>query len=126
MAGPDDDDLRDELLALERRLLERAAGAAALLAPGFVEHGRSGTVYDRDETLAAMARPPAGPAAASIEIADFAVRTLAPDVALATFRTIDPACGPALRVSVWVRRAGAWQIVFHQGTAARRAPARPA
>ena len=112
------DDLRDELLALERRLLDpaaRAAAAAELLADDYVEHGRSGTEYGRAEALAAVAAPAS---AAAPEIADPAVRSLAPDVALVTYRSIDPGRGPARRVSVWVRRAGRWQVVFHQGTAA--------
>ena len=96
----------EELLALERRLADRDR-IGDVLAEDFVEIGSSGDVYDKGQTLAAIAGGPPR----QIEIEDFGLRLLGPDVALATY-----CAGGSLRSSVWVRRAGLWRIVFHQGT----------
>jgi glyoxylase I family protein len=47
---------------------------------------------------------------------DFAVARLGVGVALVTYRSRDPR--HARRSSIWVRRNGRWQMVFHQGTLA--------
>jgi hypothetical protein len=60
------------------------------------------------ETLAGAS--PAGP----VDLLDFAVEALAPDVALATYRIGEPR--PSNRSTIWVRRDGRWQVRFHQGT----------
>jgi hypothetical protein len=111
--------LEEELLRPEVR--RSRAALEALLAPDFVEVGRSGRVYDRDAIVAALANEPAdrsGRPVARIEA--FAVRLLAPGVALATYRSVGgtPA-GDAvtLRASIWRREpAGAWRMTYHQGT----------
>lgn len=90
--------LADLIKTLEARLLEPAvrrseAALTELLAPDFVEFGRSGRRYDRPAVIAALqAEPPA-----AVTLSDFRLRRLAPDVVLATFRTerVDPAGGPA-------------------------------
>jgi hypothetical protein len=81
--------------------------ASALIADDFVEFGKSGKVYDKATVLAQMKREQPGP---QVLVEDFAVRALAPEVVLVTYRT------SALRSSIWVRREGKWQLVFHQGT----------
>jgi hypothetical protein len=119
--------LTAEIHALEMRLLEPAVRAssealAALLAPEFIEFGSSGRVYDRRQVIAALAEEQssdAPPIARAIE--DFAVRLLADNVVLATYRvarTMPGASYPehVLRSSIWRHSAGHWQMSFHQGT----------
>lgn len=124
-----DADLVEHLRRLEAELLRpgvRRSRAAleALLAPDFVEVGRSGRVYDRVAIAAALAAEAADPSGRPVaRIEAFAVRRLASDVALATYRSVGAT--PAgdvvtLRASIWRRRDdGAWQMTYHQGTPAR-------
>jgi hypothetical protein len=94
----------------------------ALLAPDFVEVGRSGRVYDREAivgALAADADDPSGWPVARIE--SFAVRLLAASVALATYDSVHEGDdGPrtvARRASIWRQGgAGDWRLAYHQGT----------
>lgn len=129
--GPVDADaaLLARLRRLEEDLLRPAvrrsrAALEALLAPDFVEIGRSGRVYDREAIVAALAIEDAGAATAVAGVEDFTVRVLAPGVALATYRSLhaDPggrAPVVARRSSIWRRDAdGAWRMTFHQGTPA--------
>jgi hypothetical protein len=113
--------LADNLRALEADLLRPEVRRSrplleALLAPDFVEIGRSGRHYDREAIVAALAD--ADPAATRIE--DHAVRMVAPGVALATWRSVTPtATGPveARRASLWRREpGGSWRMFYHQGT----------
>ena len=53
----------------------------------------------------------------------FTARALAAEVALTTYRLSmwlksESEARVTLRSSVWVRRAGRWQVIFHQGTLA--------
>jgi hypothetical protein len=113
--------LEQELEALERALLEhdvRVSGRVGeLLADGFVEFGSSGRVWTRAEVEIALRDAAPSP---PIAITGFAVRLLAADVALVTYRARrdgDPP-GHSLRSSIWQLIAGRWQVVFHQGTPA--------
>lgn len=108
----------DEIRKLEERLLEaevRASAAEldALISADFVEFGSSGRVYDKQATVSALAASAETTAASSI--AEFHLRVLSADVVLATYRTES-----SLRSSIWRREGGAWRIVFHQGTPARK------
>lgn len=124
-----DPDLIAHLRRLEEELLRpevRRSRAAleALLAPDFVEIGRSGRVYDRATIVAALASEAgAGSDRPVARIEDFTVRLLAPDVALATYRSTrgaESGAGPrthARRSSTWRREpGGAWRLAFHQAT----------
>ena len=115
-------DLKAELLALEERLLVPAVRAlpaqvGALLAPGFMEFGASGRVFDRDAILAALASEP--PRVAR-QARGFKVRELAPGAALTTWRVTRDDGVETLRSSVWQQQGGRWLMVFHQGTLAAR------
>jgi hypothetical protein len=111
--------------ALEMRLMQpeiRASGdaLAELLAPDFVEFGSAGRAYDRPQILTALHDERSAPAPERT-ITDFAVRLLADDVALATYRVVRRMPGAAdpehfLRSSIWRRNNGRWQMTFHQGT----------
>lgn len=114
----------EHLRALELRLLEpevRASAAALveLLAPDFIEFGSSGRRYDRPAIIAALRGERSSPPVERT-IADLAVRSLAEDVALVTYRVArragDARSEVFLRSSIWRRSEGRWQMVFHQGT----------
>jgi hypothetical protein len=115
-------DLAGELRTLEERLLDPQfrrdrPAVASLLAPDFVEFGSSGRIYTRDQILDHLEIE----SPHRIELTDFAAQVLAPDVILVTWRSIRPDGPPhprasALRSSIWTRRDGCWQLVFHQGT----------
>jgi hypothetical protein len=108
---------RDELLDLEQRLLDPSVRGSPqavipLLHPDFIEFGSSGRVYTKDVLVEMMLHQSPG----VVRIRDFEVREVTPEVALVTYRTIGAERRETLRSSVWVRRAGGWQILFHQGT----------
>jgi hypothetical protein len=93
---------------------------AALLHPAFFEFGRSGRVWTRQEVLEEFTGNAATPHA-QIHAQDFALQTLADDVALLTYRSAHcDADGVlsrwTLRSSLWQRVNGAWLMRFHQGT----------
>ncbi len=111
--------LRDLELALLTASVRGSVDALdALLANEFVEFGRSGGIYNKAEIIGSLtteipgADPPVG--------TGFALKELAPDVALLTWRSIcrepDGREAHSLRSSIWKQTGGRWQIVFHQGT----------
>ncbi len=85
-----------------------------IFSPDFVEFGRSGRVYTRQDTLAA----PAKPINVRLPLREFQARMISEDVVLVTYisETIDSAPQAGNRSSLWKRTDGRWQIVFHQGT----------
>ena len=110
--------IADELRALELRIAAPAPTAqrgkvAHLFADDFREIGASGRTYDKPRALATlMAAPPQ-----EIAIENFAARELGDAHVLVTYLARTPG-RVTLRSSIWARRAGGWQIVFHQGTTA--------
>ncbi len=113
---------RDELLELERRLLDPEVrhsfvSVDRLLHPEFMEYGSGGRVYNKEMMVTMMTREDPAP----VMIRDFAVKELADGVALVTYRTVGSEGKEARRSSVWVREHARWQIIFHQGT---RVPSR--
>lgn len=107
----DDEVLREELLRYETALASRdpagvTGGLLRLVADDFVEFGRSGRTWTREEIRELLDGPPA-----PVPIERFELVRLAADVALVTYQ----AAG-ANRSSIWMRRGGRWQIRFHQGT----------
>jgi hypothetical protein len=113
-----EDALAAELQGLEEELLvpavRKSTRLAELLADDFMEFGSSGRVYTKCDLVAVLqAESPV-----SQTTSDFKVTSLAPDVALLTYR-IHRHSQPAvrtLRASVWRRAMGRWQMVFHQAT----------
>ncbi|MGA7525509.1 MAG: DUF4440 domain-containing protein [Acidobacteriaceae bacterium] len=88
-----------------------------LLAEDFHAIGLAGRMADRAQVLDRLEHEPP----ATIEIVDVAQKTLAPGVALVTYREIrrEDSAHPglaSLRSSLWVQRDGRWQMIFHQGT----------
>ncbi len=88
----------------------------AILGDDFIEFGRSGRLYTREETLAA---PVGDVIDIVLPLPDFAVRMITGDVALVTYRS-EIRSGEGVEVgnrsSLWLRDAtGSWSLVFHQG-----------
>lgn len=109
----------EELLAPENRASPERV--AELLADDFIEFARSGGIYDRDRTIAALADDGAGSARRAF---DFQVSLLGDGVALLTYRSIRQAAPKreeqhALRSSIWVWVRGRWRMRFHQGAPIR-------
>ncbi|WP_226939097.1 DUF4440 domain-containing protein [Janthinobacterium sp. FT14W] len=114
--------LAAHLQALEAALQSQAVRAdsarlAALLADEFVEFGSSGNLWTRAATLADLPAEDFCPRS----ISDFQARLLSDDVAFVTYRSqrlasTALAASASLRSSLWKRRDGRWQMVFHQGT----------
>ena len=110
---PDDKDI---LLELETSLLKTGvrrdpAALEALFAPEFREFASSGRVYNRSEIIAALQSQ----SPAEIELTNYSASFPAADVALVTY-TAKRAGARSSRSSLWVRREGRWQMLFHQGT----------
>ena len=90
----------------------------ALLHPAFLEFGRSGRTYTRDQILNEFATDATLPL---VQSRHFAVALLAEGVALLTYvsahvngdGTTDR---HTLRSSVWVQTEMGWRMRFHQGT----------
>jgi hypothetical protein len=115
--------IADHLQALEESLLDPAnrrnpAFVSTLLTDDFLEFGSSGRTFDKAAILEDLLSDRPHPAAI---LSDFAIRSLAPEVMLATYRTTrhdssGQIIHQAKRSSIWVQRQGRWQITFHQGT----------
>lgn len=114
-------DLERQLLELEQKLLRPEVRAsreavAELLDDGFVEHGASGRIYDKQLTLDALAAAPTTSSKGTIT--SFRARRLSPGVALATYRLVEDGIErrESIRSSIWCERDGRWRLAFHQGT----------
>ena len=85
-----------------------------VLAPGFFEFGRSGRVYNREDTLGMAARP------IDARLDGLDARLLSADVAQVTYTTAETYEGEeqiANRSSLWLRMEDGWHLLFHQATA---------
>jgi hypothetical protein len=107
-----DPGLRAELLRLEAALAARdpdavAEGLMSLIAPDFLEFGRSGSVWTRDTIRELIESSQIAP----VPIDGFEAAELADGVVLVTYRS-----AMTNRSSIWVRRDGRWQVRFHQAT----------
>lgn len=83
-----------------------------LLHDDFMEFGSTGRVYNKRVVLDMLK----GERRNDVVIRDFAVRQLAADTALVTYRTVGESGQEARRSSVWLRTDGTWRMAFHQGT----------
>jgi len=113
--------LLEELRSLEIELHKDRSRRRmeALLHPDFMEFGKSGRTYTRDEILNEFATDATLPV---VQSNHFAVTPLAPGVALLTYVSAHVnADGTSdrvtLRSSIWVQTELGWRMRFHQGTA---------
>jgi hypothetical protein len=86
-----------------------------IIAPDFIEIGRSGRVYRREDSLAV----PRQPIDAVLPLPDFRARLLHADVAQVTYNSAVTYGGlvqHARRSSIWSRTPSGWVLRFHQGT----------
>lgn len=120
-SGTDTAALLEELRCLEVELHKDRSRKRmeALLHPDFVEFGRSGRIYTRDEILNDFATDAKLPV---VQSRHFAVILLAEGVALLTYVSAHVnADGTSerhtLRSSIWVQTESGWRMRFHQGTA---------
>lgn len=117
-----DQSLADHLRKLEEELVQpetrRSRGRLdQLLADGFREFGSSGQVYDKKQIIDGLQNE----TPLEFSLHDFAAVTLAPDVALVTFRASCTVVSTgvvthSLRSSIWKKQDGRWRMLFHQGT----------
>ena len=91
--------------------IQRRSREPALLHPEFLEIGRSGRAWSRDD----VALSPTVDGGIFDEV--ITLDRLAADSILLVFRTRDER-GATLRSSLWVRDGGRWRLRFHQGTPA--------
>jgi hypothetical protein len=83
-----------------------------LLHDDIVEFGSTGRVYNKRMLLDMMQKE----TSARVVIRDFVLRQVGAETALVTYRTVGDSGQQVRRSSVWVRQAGIWRMVFHQGT----------
>ena len=98
---------------------------AHLLADEFVEIGSSGRVFDKQQIIEALESEESEGQSPAQTADEFTVRSIAENVALVTYRTVrwTSITGQevqTLRSSIWKLIDGRWQMIFHQGTPARR------
>ena len=114
-------ELAAHLIQLEQQLLQPStrrdpAALATLLAEDFREFGSSGRIYNRQQIVDELATE----TSRTITLSDPVCQLLTEDVALLTYRSTRTialkAASHAIRSSLWIRRDGHWQMVFHQGT----------
>lgn len=111
--------VKEQLYELENKLLQMeirnsAEALKQLLANDFVEYGRSGRIYDKNQIVEGLPNDQH----MLIEIKAFQVKKLAEDVALVTYQSVRKVDKPvhSLRSSIWKQISGRWQMIFHQGT----------
>lgn len=116
------DSIKQLLCNLEQRLLlpevrHSPSELTKLLAEEFVEFGSTGRVYNLKSIIEELGKE----SNAQGSITDFELVSLAPDVALVTYRAVffegdgEPE-KHSLRSSIWKLAGDTWQMVFHQGT----------
>jgi hypothetical protein len=93
---------------------------AELIADDFVEFGKSGGTFNKQDTLNGLAEEKID---LQIEISNFAIKQLSSEVTLVTYTAVMLDRDAVTKVStnrssVWILRDGKWQMVFHQGTRA--------
>ena len=117
MVSPEDvDELRklEESLWIAQTRFDKAY-MEQILSPEFVEFGRSGKVYSREDALSTAYRD----IRYTLPLKNFTAQLIDTNVFLVTYmsETIDD--GEVLvanRSSIWIKTPQGWQLRFHQGT----------
>lgn len=117
MISPQDvDELRklEESLWVAQTRFDKAS-MEQILSPAFVEFGRSGKVYSREDTLSTAYRD----IRCTLPLKNFAAHLIDTNVFLVTYVSESISDGEVLvanRSSIWIKTPGGWQLRFHQGT----------
>ncbi|GLQ10816.1 DUF4440 domain-containing protein [Devosia yakushimensis] len=94
-----------------------------LLAEDFVEFGASGAVYRREQIIDLLAEEN-DEDSGQLRTANHTLMPIGPDVVLLTYESrseqSDGSERCVLRSSIWKHNGKQWQMLFHQGTIARR------
>jgi hypothetical protein len=120
MAVSPSDEVRAELTQLEEDMWREGtrynpAFQERRFAPDFIEFGRSGQVYSREQAICTESRP----ILAMLPLPNLSVRLLDSNTAQVTYdsRVADGGTHQyAHRSSIWSRIGGVWVMRFHQGT----------
>lgn len=107
----------DEVVALEFELLDPVRRADAdrvgeLLADDFVEIGRSGRVWHRDEVVAELT---ADPSMADVLVGELVGELVGPGLVMVRYTTAGD-LGTVHRTGWWRREGSGWRCWFHQPT----------
>jgi hypothetical protein len=88
-----------------------------LLADDFIEFGKSGGTYSKQDTLESLENETED---LHIAVCNFRAVELSPTVILVTYTTEmhvnDTSRVSTNRSSIWILRENKWQMIFHQGT----------
>ncbi len=107
------DDLHQLIYDYELAIANRTINHVdTILADCFIEHGSSGTIYNKNDVIEAFKHFKIDN---EIQIVDFKIDIKSDTLILATFKTIKKD-KDAIRSSLWQYIDGKWQMVFHQGT----------
>jgi hypothetical protein len=117
-----DEDVVSRIRSLEAELLrsetrQSASRLDALFADDFMEIGASGVFYRKGDAIKLLPTLPD----LQYEIQRFQALALSTDLLLVTYELESRQQGEhvprrSMRSSLWRRREGRWQILFHQGT----------
>ncbi|MBA2652256.1 MAG: DUF4440 domain-containing protein [Tatlockia sp.] len=101
-----------ELSLLDPPIRQSKNALNKLIADDFVEFGKSGKIYNKQNILDAL--PTEKPKI--FNMIDFEIRELSQDIVLARYKTIENGV-VSLRSSIWQKVGDpSWQLLFHQGT----------
>ena len=115
-----------ELRALEEQLLQpdfrrNRKAVSEILTDDFREFGSAGRIWNKQQILDLLE----GETFFRAAVRDFATKQLSADTILVTYIASVTTAGienfASLRSSLWVRRDGRWQMLFHQGTPTNKA-----
>lgn len=88
-----------------------------ILSENFIEFGRSGKIYSRQEIINATPQE----IEATLPLKDFKITKIDDDVRLITYisQVMNQQLDIGNRSSLWRRRPKGWELCFHQGTPAQ-------
>ena len=102
-----------KLLQLEHRKSKEVLDN--LLAEDFLEIVPSGTEWSKQQIIQSLTSPSTEEEA--YEASDIKARPIAKNIVMLTYITKKPSqIEQQKRTSIWQKRKGRWQMVFHQGT----------
>jgi hypothetical protein len=112
---------RLEKLLQQPEIRHSSQKLAQLLADDFMEFGSSGWICNKQQIIEELSSE----STVRIAMSDFRVTPLAADIVLATYEAAirgqsKKSARRSLRSSIWKKKKGRWQMIFHQGTPVRK------